>query len=661
MAYTLGWVAADWTIDSTSGNIRYIGDAHGGTSPSYVTVIDLHRALQDFADQQAAAGDDILDISSLTPSARSTDNIITLLNNFNIDDTAAEHIYDGSIIQNGGDDIWDGVVNFGNVTYIIIHQNGAVLNDTTNFWNSYAADGVADFKFPPNNTQAGVSHNFLVKVRTAGADIDQRYLLGLSREFGNTYAEFQIQGTSRGNNVLALSEANDLNNNTASGTVGTWDKFANDSEGYDNTQNVDGLGGVEEYYSRWDIDTGTLPTDPTINDLYEYTKYLVRRGTVSTLYGLDGDLFRGITHQVTYTGLTGTFDESNSITFAGGATAQVLADDGTGTLWCQLLTGTTATMSGAITQSTPDAASATTNVVTARPVSPTFLGQSTGSAIIGAYGIGIAAEDLTASDTLTDLSAATITPPNNVTFTVSGLVSGEDRVLVGPRGNVFQYDTEASGPFQIGETLTFGNGATATLVELLDNGTSGRMVTGPITGTTPPDNSTITGGTSTATALVDGAVAAAINSRMLTLATDLTTGTETSVVVNEAIPTDIPDSGTLRVINDQGFHVYLTYTSYTGSTFTINSYAFNGTNENDSATLAGGVGPMVGVAPNVYVTWIDKIAASDSESSTVVYSADRPLFVRVRDGGGTPIQTFETPASLTSGGGSVAAIRTADA
>lgn len=92
MAYTLGWVATDWSIDSGTGAIRYIGDAHGGTSPSYVTVIDFHRELQNFADNETASGDDLLDISSETPSDRSTDNIITMLNGFNIDDTAAEHL-----------------------------------------------------------------------------------------------------------------------------------------------------------------------------------------------------------------------------------------------------------------------------------------------------------------------------------------------------------------------------------------------------------------------------------------------------------------------------------------------------------------------------------------------------------------------------------------
>jgi len=43
-----------------------------------------------------------------------------------------------------------------------------------------------------------------------------------------------------------------------------------------------------------------------------------------------------------------------------------------------------------------------------------------------------------------------------------------------------------------------------------------------------------------------------------------------------------------------------------------------------------------------------------------VYSSDRTLFIRVRDGGGTPIVPFETTGTLGSAGGSVTAIRQAD-
>lgn len=72
----------------------------------------------------------------------------------------------------------------------------------------------------------------------------------------------------------------------------------------------------------------------------------------------------------------------------------------------------------------------------------------------------------------------------------------------------FNYDTELNGPFIVGEPLTFGNGATATLRTLVDNGTSGTMYCTYIAGTTPPDNNSITGGTSSATAAVNEATGA---------------------------------------------------------------------------------------------------------------------------------------------------------
>jgi len=68
----------------------------------------------------------------------------------------------------------------------------------------------------------------------------------------------------------------------------------------------------------------------------------------------------------------------------------------------------------------------------------------------------------------------------------------------------FNYDTEAGGPFQIGETLTFGSGATATLNALTDNGVVGTMTVQMLSGLAPSDDDTISGGSSGATALVDG-------------------------------------------------------------------------------------------------------------------------------------------------------------
>ncbi len=66
------------------------------------------------------------------------------------------------------------------------------------------------------------------------------------------------------------------------------------------------------------------------------------------------------------------------------------------------------------------------------------------------------------------------------------------------------YDTEASGPFTLGETLTFGGGGVAELVLLYDEGATGEMYCKMISGSNPLNNETITGGSSSATALLDG-------------------------------------------------------------------------------------------------------------------------------------------------------------
>jgi hypothetical protein len=420
------FVSADWTIGAT-GDIRYIGTDHGVGSPSYATVIELHRALQDFADDASSSGDDLLDITKLTPSERSTDNIITLINGYNIDDTAAEHLFDGSIVQDNGATIYDGIVNFGNAEFLIIVQNGAILSDS--WWNAYTPSG-----FNASSVQ-GISHRFLIKVRASGADIDGRRILGLQRDIGSPYTEFSISSTSRGNNVLALSKGTDLNNQTSAATLAGFTDVVNNTEGYVGI-NITGFGN-NFFYSNWDLGSRTF------NQFYERIKWLTRRGSTSTLYGLPGSLFRGITHEIVVDGPTGTFAGPELLTWTGGSGQLIAINSNTAAtkVWIQLLTGVVPTDNLVLTGVT-SAATVTVNVtVTTRSISigggaPLV---STGTAIIGPYGLGIEAADLTAAVNLTDLDAVVRQPPNNVTFTVAGLVSGEDRVLVGPEsGGVLQ-------------------------------------------------------------------------------------------------------------------------------------------------------------------------------------------------------------------------------
>jgi hypothetical protein len=264
-----------------------------------------------------------------------------------------------------------------------------------------------------------------------------------------------------------------------------------------------------------------------------------------------------------------------------------LDDDGTtGNLYVQLISGKAPVDDLRISEDT-DTFCLVNTTVTGRTISQPFIGSTTGTNLIGAYGIGFETADVGASDKFFDLTNAQRVPPNNVTFTVTGLVSGEDRVLVGPR-----------------------------------SGTS-------------------------------------LDTAQFTTDTALTGGTETEIsIATVAIPTDTPATGTgadptrLRVQLDSGIYRQQAYTSYDATTpgnFAIASTDYSGAN----AAASGN---------EVFIAYIDVLADATSEAYTAVYDTDRDLLVRVRDGGATPIKTFEaTAAQFLTNNQSVAAIRQSDA
>ncbi len=512
--------AADWKITRSSKEIEYIGDLHDGSAPTYATGIQLHRALQDFADQEIDSGDDQLSIIDLVPSQRGgVDTNITLLNGYILTSATSEgpeeHLYDTSITYGGGTDIYDGIQVFGNSVNIqVIQDNTRIIND---FWNE------PKMKIAVEDTASSTTHRFLLKVRTGDSDVDGRRILGTQRELGTVYTEFSIGGgTNRGNNVLALTANNDLNNATVEATIAGWDTIVNDTEGFAQID-ADGDTVDENYYSDWELAAFSK------NDFYERCKWIQSRvadvgvdtparDSDQSLYGLPGDVFRGITHSVALSGGAGTFVEPEELTWGSGATAgvgQLLAiDDVTGSsatiLYMQLLSGVTP---GAITVTGAGGGSATAGTVTSRLISLPFVGASTGAAIIGAFGLGIGADDLAVADSVTALDGTPRNPPNNVIFSVTGLdITGgeEDYVLVGP---------------ETGSALDI------------------------------------------AFDTIDGA---------------LTGAAVTAVVVTTSIPTDLPSSGSIRIFNDEGRPVQIPYDSYTASTFTIPAYDFSGSGINDS-------------------------------------------------------------------------------
>jgi hypothetical protein len=645
-------IADDFSV-AVNGDIRYTG-----TTANY-TVLELHRFLQDLADDAQASGDDLVDITSSTPSDRSTDRIITLLGSYNIDDTAAEHLYAGSITQANGDTVYSGLQVLGAVnntsTQIMVIQDNDLYQFTGTpsapYWGDQSTGGYN------GDAAAGILMRVMLKTRVNGANIDGQRVRVQIRHWGDTYDFFNATlGT--GEAVAAVSSTPDAQNDTAQGTVTVYADVlnsggtANAPTGGYQTIDLNNGNGAQPYYSKWTFGA----QGDGLKALWEYTKDLSGNGTAKTIDGLNGELFLGITHDLNYdnevggpfqeretlvwgTDITydtlagGTFTAGDYVTIGNnGAAGKVLYDNGstnmivaledtsitlldgdtitelgggtatadinvtilnndkaggeglllalndggtTGDIWLQLLTGS-APVDNLPLRGLTSSATADVNVApVARTVPKIFTGSYTGT-YIGAFGIGIDENDLTASDTVQDLLGVTQTPPNNVTFTVSGLVSTEDRVLVGPR-----------------------------LAGVLD------LAQDTINGT-------------------------------------LSSATQTSIVTTTAIPSDTPTSGDVRVELDTGVYREQAYTSYTGSTYTIPSTDYSG-------------GNIATTDNNIFISYIDELASGTTATYTAVYSTDRDLIVRVRDGGATPIKTFEAPATFGSTNTTVAAIRTSDA
>lgn len=250
---------ADVSVD-TAGNIRWTGAA----TTNRHTVLEFMQWLMDKQDDATVSdSDSILDITVDTAYNRSTDQILTLNAPFNIDDTFATHLYDGSVSQTdpdeGGETLYAGLRVIGPVetgTEYMILQNGKVLPA---FWGT----GI--------NAEAAPSSVFsrhLVKVKHAGVQIDGQRITVLARELGDQYRRFPATlGT--GNSVAAIANGADIFNTTADATIAGWTSITN-TEGQ-RLLDIDNDGSNEEYYSEWNIGT------QTVNDTYERSKWITQR------------------------------------------------------------------------------------------------------------------------------------------------------------------------------------------------------------------------------------------------------------------------------------------------------------------------------------------------------------------------------------------------
>lgn len=260
-------VVGDVSIN-TSGNIRWTGAA----TTNRHTVLEFIQFLMDKQDDAQAAGDDLLDITVDTPFNRSTDQILTLNSPFNIDDTFATHLYDGSVSQTeptlGGETLYSGLGVIGPVesgTEYMIIQDGKVL---PSFWGT----GIN-----PEAAPSLVFSRHLVKSKKAGSKIDGQRITVLARELSDQYRRFPVTlGT--GNSVAAIGNGADIFNTTVDATIAGWTTIAN-TEGFQELNIDNTVAAGQEYYSQWDKGS------QTINQVYERTKWISQRSHTADATG----------------------------------------------------------------------------------------------------------------------------------------------------------------------------------------------------------------------------------------------------------------------------------------------------------------------------------------------------------------------------------------
>jgi hypothetical protein len=344
----------------------------------------------------------------------------------------------------------------------------------------------------------------------------------------------------------------------------------------------------------------------------------------------------------------------------------VSGDDGTtGNLYMQLLKGTAPGDDVVLYELADNTNTVTVNgSVTSRTISAEFVGTSTGSNIIGSYGIGFNPSTVGASDQFFDLGNTLRVPPNNVTFTVSGLVSLEDRILVGPEDGSGGLDIDQ---LTLNTTLSAADESSVVVTASIptdtpsvgtirvqsDSGIYKRVRYSSYSGSTftiIPDDT-----------FIDGDVTVGTDDITLT-SHNFLTGDDVTLTTTGTLPAGLStgtdyyviyvDANTIRLANSLA-------NAYAGTQVDITAAAGGGTHTVE-ATSRNFSSDNATNPRNVYISYIDELADATSEAFTSVYASDRTLFIRVRDGGGTPIKTFETTGTLGSAGGSSTAIRTSD-
>jgi len=271
-SYPVG-LASDFTIDTTAHTVTHTSGA------TIYTTLQLYNWTMDYF---ASLSPDRL--QKLLPISAQTQTNFTLQNSYTMDDTSHHFLKGGALTEASGATLWSNIYTLGITagTQIYIDQNGSTISG---WWGTGNID-------------------VLIKVMASSALIDSGKVSVRSHRFNYLYTRSSTDLSGGGRTASALSNPTDSNNQTASATVAGY-AFAK-TEGVVNHDIGDGLG-AQPYTIAFNL------AGSTVQQMYEWAKYITRDASGGTIQGLAGEIWQSINYPTIGEVLTSPLG-----TFAGG-------------------------------------------------------------------------------------------------------------------------------------------------------------------------------------------------------------------------------------------------------------------------------------------------------------------------------------------------------
>lgn len=437
-----------WTRSETNtGIVRITYSLSGGFTTDFVTS-DIGKTVTSAAGDTGTLLDFNTTVSPKVAWIRPTNS--TASNDW---DSTSGEISVGSGTGNvnqasaalSGESVWSNIYSLGTLvsgTHLYVYQNDQVLRKYKDSANDWWDNGHIDI---------------LVTVKEVGSLVDGGNLTVLARKYSTLYDHYVINAQS-GRNPVPLASFTDGNNQTAEGTVSGYSGITINF----GASNKDiGDGNNDQPYDVV-VDCG----GHTVQELYEYLKYITRRTSTVSLNGVDGEYYVAVgSIRFNYINeVSGPFAEGNSITSSSGGSGYItsLIDNGsTGILVIRDVHGTFADTDTLTSSGTTATISGTPDDISPSKQSP--FGTFAGGKFFGARGVWI--ENVYAGDAnnyqLIDSNGITRTPPVTcaTNITVKDLSTG----LAVQNANVLIWVTDNANYFYQNSVSITGSGTTATV------------------------------------------------------------------------------------------------------------------------------------------------------------------------------------------------------